>query len=304
MGSPTFMIIGAAKCGTTSIFNYLAQHPDIYGAPGKEPNYFALAGRSLPLPGPGSDAFRMHHLYQTTVTDWDAYRRMFDGSERHVAAGEASVRYLFCPAAPERIHKALPQTRLIAILRDPAARIFSHYNMNVQLGLEPLPIHAALRAEARRTAAGWGWDWRYTAVSRYAEQLDRYYALFPRDQIAVYFYEDFARRPRETLAAMFRHIGVSDDFAADMSERGMVPYRPRIAALNHWLLAPDGLRRRLTAGRKGRLTGPIIERLRNWNMAPAPKLDPALRAELTLAMAGETSRTAVTTGLTPPWGAS
>lgn len=303
MGMPTFMIIGAAKCGTTSIFSYLAQHPDVYGAPGKEPNYFALTGRSLPLPGPGSEAYRMHRLYQTTVTDWDAYRRLFDGSERHRAAGEASVRYLFCPGAPARIREALPQTRLIAILRDPAARIFSHYNMNVQLGLEPLSIHAALEAEARRTAEGWGWDWRYVAVSRYAEQLDRYYALFPREQIAVFFYEDFTRRPHETLAAMFRHIGVRDDFAPDMSERGMVPYRPRIAALNRWLFTPDGWRRRLTSGRKGQLTGSVIERLRRWNMAPAPKLDQALRAELAQAVVGEASRTAATTGLTPPWDA-
>jgi len=173
MTLPTFMIIGAAKSGTTSLMRYLAQHPDVFVPTAKEPNYFMLSGQQDNPVGPAPAHILRHMIYNWSYADLDRYTGLFDDAGAAKAVGEGSVRYLYSPLAPTRIRDMLPDTRLVVILRDPVARLYSHYNMNRQIQLEPLDLHDALAAEDERVAEGWGWDWHYRRVSQYGAQLQR-----------------------------------------------------------------------------------------------------------------------------------
>jgi hypothetical protein len=277
---PNFLIIGAAKSGTTSLASYLGQHPEVFISPWKEPNYFALAGRQLPLPGPVPPKVMYDLHYFHSVTEFGAYHELFRGAKDETAVGEASVRYLYYPESAPRIKATLPGVRLVAILREPVSRLYSHYCMNRQHQLEPLSLPDALAAEPARIAAGWGWDWHYVAVSSYAAQVRRYFELFDRDQIRIYLHDDFVARPLETFQDICRHLGINDRFVPDMSERGKVAQQPRLPALDRWLHWPSRTRRVIEKALPRRLWRPAFRQLRQWNSRPAPRLDPAWRAEL------------------------
>lgn len=298
---PNFLIIGAAKSGTTSLASYLAQHPEVFFSPWKEPNYFALAGRKLPPPGPVPPDVMYRLLYFHSVTTLPDYERLFAGAGDQPAVGEASVRYLYSPEAPARIHELLPGVRMIAVLRDPVSRLFSHYCMNLQHQLEPLELRDALAQEENRRAAGWGWDWHYVNVGRYAAQVRRYFERFGREQVKVILYDDFVARPLEVFRDVCRHIGIADTFTPDMSERGKVAHRPRSLRLDRWLHWPSPTRRCIERAFPRRLWRPAFARLGRWNSLPPPKLDAGLRAELSSLFRDDIAELEDLLGRSIPW---
>ena len=279
MNLPSFLIIGAAKSGTTSLAEYLDQHPEVFFCPTKEPNYFAFAGETLPPPGPVSPEVLYELFYRYSVTDYGEYLSLFESVGQQKAIGEASVRYLYYEEAPRRIKEKIPDVRLIVILREPVSRLYSHYCMNVQYQLEPLSLPEAMAAEKARRDANWGWDWHYANVSLYFKQIKRYLDLFGRDQVKVFLYDDFVDKPLAVYQEICRHIGVSDRFVPDMSRRGMVSYRPKNFTLDRWLHWPNRART-LLRHYFPRITGSAISRLGRWNSGPVPRLDAVLRKEL------------------------
>lgn len=277
---PNFFIIGAAKSGTSSLADYLGQHPDVFMPALKEPNYFAFEG-SLQIPkGPAPARVLEELLYNWSAVGEDEYQRLFEDVTHQRAVGEASVRYLYFERAPGNIKAQVPHARLVAVLRDPVGRLNSHYNMNRQKQLEPLGLLEALDAEPHRIADGWGWDWHYAAMSTYVPQLQRYYALFGRDALAVYLYDDFVAEPVETIRSICRHIGVSDDFVPNMERRGKVAFQPRSRLLDRCLNWPGPVKDQLS--RVGLPVRAVATRATKLNYRPAPKLDLRLRRELGL----------------------
>jgi hypothetical protein len=300
MPRPTFLIVGAAKSGTTSLAAYLAQHPDVFFSRPKEPNYFALAGSDGPPVGPAPQRVLEGALYNWSRTDWPSYLALFEGAEGKRAVGEASVRYLYFEDAPQRIRETLPEVRLIALLRDPVSRLYSHYNMNRQILLEPLELAEAVAAEPERIAAGWGWDWHYVQAGLYARQLRRYFDLFDREQIAIFLYDDFQLDPLGVYRAACRHIGTDDGFVPDMSERSKSGSRPKNAALARWLWWPSRTRSLLIRHARP-VAAPLIGRLRDWNAAPIPKMDPAARRALIPRFRDDLKELALLLGREIPW---
>jgi hypothetical protein len=134
--------------------------------------------------------------------------------------GEASPGYLFHPLAPERVKATVPEARLLVLLRDPVERALSHYHHEVALGREPLSFEDAVAAEPERTSGeeerlvrepgyfshAW-WDHAYLARGRYAEQLERWLAVFPRAQLLVLATDELANAPAETYARVLRFLG-------------------------------------------------------------------------------------------------
>src|SRR5688572_7713518 len=123
MVMPNFLIIGAAKAGTTSLYSYLNQHPQIFMSPVKEPNFFALEGEKLNFRGPGDAQV----INRYSITQLESYRAHFKGITQETCIGEASTLYLDHPKAVERIQHYTPKARLITILRDPVERAFSNF---------------------------------------------------------------------------------------------------------------------------------------------------------------------------------
>jgi hypothetical protein len=194
---PTFLIIGAQKAGTTALYSYLRRHPDITGPPWKEVSFFD------------------RHYRRGEA--W--YRGNFP-LRRGEHVGEASPSYLFHPLGPQRVAALLPDVRLIALVRNPADRAFSHYQHEVALGREPLSFEDALEAEEERTrgevermladpgyfSRAW-WDFTYLARGRYADQLERWLAVFPRDRLLVLSSEELAARTGPTYARVLEFLG-------------------------------------------------------------------------------------------------
>ena len=152
MTMPNFLIIGAAKSATTSLYEYLNQHPDIFMSRNKEPRFFALVDH------PNRDRWLGRDLdddpvWKGSIVNIDDYRALFDEVDGQVAIGEASPLYLaWSSHAAPAIQRHIPDAKLIACLRDPAERAFSHYCHNLLYGSEHRGPGSRMRSIARR---GW-----------------------------------------------------------------------------------------------------------------------------------------------------
>lgn len=180
---PNFLIIGAAKSGTTSLYHYLKQHPEIYLSPVKEPKFFCFYQEKLDWQGPGDQKAILNY-----VTDIDQYFSLFEGVRNETAIGEATPWYIYSESAVKKIKAFIPDAKLIAILRDPAERAYSHFLHLLREGREPLAdFQDALDAEEERTRRNWGWTWQYKSRGLYYSQLKKYFDTFP-NKIYVYIY--------------------------------------------------------------------------------------------------------------------
>ena len=213
MTLPNFLIIGSAKAGTTSLYVYLMQHPEIYMSPVKETHFFSFDNESKMTKGPGDPIYK-------AITDVNDYQALFNDVRDEKAIGEASTSYLYRPEAPGRIHEMLPDVKLIAILRNPVDRAFSAYMHVVRDERETAEnFEKALALEENRKAANWDPIWHFTSVGHYYEQLERYFKVFKRDQIKIYLYEDLNLNKDNLLKDIFNFLGVNPDFSPESSVR-------------------------------------------------------------------------------------
>ena len=250
---PNFLIIGAAKSGTTSLYHYLKQHPQIYMSPIKEPRFFAFDGMKVDFCGP-----RDENLNRGTITEIEAYRALFQAVSNELAIGEASPTYIYNSRAPGRIKHYIPNVKLIAILRNPAERAYSSFTGLIRDGREPLTDFAeALRQEETRASNNWSFFWHYKKRGFYYIQLKRYFDLFNREQIKIYLYEDFRDNSLGILKDIFRFLDVDDTFVPDVSLKHNVSGIPRNRAIHIFLAKPNSI--------KSILERIIPERLR-WRM--------------------------------------
>ncbi len=205
MLGPQFLIIGAARSGTTALYQYLAEHPGLFLTEPKEPHYFALAGTTPAFTGPGD----RQTINRLAVPDREAYLRLYRQARPDQVRGEASVSTMYYPEAVTRVREMVPDARLVCMLRDPVDRAFSAYGFMRTRGWEPCAtFEEALADEPRRIEAGWHHIWHYTAMSRYGEQLRHVLEVFPREQVLVLRHEDMTADPDAVLERVYDHLGV------------------------------------------------------------------------------------------------
>ena len=232
MTLPNFLIIGAAKSGTSSLYRYLIQHPQVFGSLAKEPSFFAFEGERPEFTGPGDQI-----LNQAVVTKRKDYEALFESVSDETAVGEASVVYLYSEKAPERIKHYLPDAKLIAILRDPVERAISSFSHLLRDGFEPISdFSQALAAEEERIRLNWQHLWHYKRMGFYHKQLSRYFDLFRSEQFAIFTYEEFSADPRAVLKQIFQFLDVDDFFVPDISYRYNISGSPRSKWLHSLLM--------------------------------------------------------------------
>ena len=181
---PNFLVIGAMKAGTGSLALYLRSHPDIYMPARKELWFF-------------NDP-------SNPIKDLDWYRRQFADAGGERAVGEATPTYAAYPlwqGVSERVAKVLPEARLIYLIREPVARIRSHYVMMLRSGRQVLPLDEAIER-----------DPRFIQQSQYAMQIERYLRFFPRESILLILSEDLRTKRKETMARIFSFLEVDPDW--------------------------------------------------------------------------------------------
>lgn len=243
--TPNFFVIGVAKGGTTSLYHYLSQHPQVYLSPVKETNHFAMAD---------IDERHLHPVYKNDVA-LDVERYLLDGMKypvhiahinkaRHYEAlfsrangqkaiGEISNSYIICPSAVAAIAQKYPEAKLLVMLRNPVKRAWSHFIMNIREAkntsrdfvTEVMQDHQAIRR-------GWGVNHQYLALGSYFTQMSRVLNHFPPAQVKWLLYEDFLQQPQEVLNDMLDFLGVDPAFDFSLEHKANEAAVPVSVSLN------------------------------------------------------------------------
>jgi hypothetical protein len=222
---PNFLVIGAMKAGTTSLYHYLRVHPQVFMSPIKELDFFVEEGnwrRGL---------------------DW--YQKQFRGADPEaLAVGEASTGYSKYPSVrgvPERVKTHLPDTRLIYLVRNPIDRIRSHYQHRVSVGTERAPVEQAIFGKPF-----------YLDCSRYALQVEQYFQYFPRERILLIESDELRHSRQSTMSRVYAFLGVDTGYVPEalnhefLRTSGRLTFSPSIGRLRH------ALKRHFPATKRGK----------------------------------------------------
>lgn len=207
---PDFLIIGAGKSGTTSLDYYLQSHPEVYMCPVKEPNFFALEGEAMV--DEKDDPERLYH-YPWSVTALDKYQALFEEAPAGAIKGDVSPMYMYGTKAPANIKRYIPDVKLIAILRQPAERLYSRY---LHLAREDALPTSGFSDCLDRSSIWWR---RNDLVQEgfYYTHLSRYFEMFPAEQIKVFLYDDIREDLQKSMHDLFDFLGVDQDVELDYS---------------------------------------------------------------------------------------
>jgi hypothetical protein len=202
---PNFLIVGAAKSGTTSLYEYLRQHPDVFMPKWKELSFFI-----------GDHYGPLHKVKKP-----EYYKKVFDKVKNELAIGEASTSYLYDESAPKKIKEVLGLTKIIIILRNPVEMSYSLYNHQVRKEGETLKtFEEALEAEEdrlrdlafRKKCYGWHANYYYYHRGLYYEQVKRYLDTFPKQNVLILLFEELAEDAVQVTQRVFKFLGVNDSF--------------------------------------------------------------------------------------------
>lgn len=223
---PNFVILGVQKGGTTSLYRYICEHPQVEPALHKEVQYYTKHYDK------GETWYRSNFPYQSQL------------KARHAITGEATPYYIFHPHVLRRIQVTTPQAKLIVVLRNPIERAISHYHFEVRLGHEDLPLEEAFHREETRIGAEYqrmlddetfvGFAYQHFSYKRrgiYFDQIKPYYDAFGAGQIMVVHSEDLFNGSARTIADVYAFLGVDPAFVpANLAARNAGRYSVDISA--------------------------------------------------------------------------
>jgi hypothetical protein len=240
---PNFFIAGAPKSGTTSLYHYLGQHPEIYMSPIKEPNYFAseirlgefsehlrpraeqdLAPLRAYLNGPMREK-----RFGSLISEWPDYLRLFRKVQAQKAIGEASVCYLWSETAAANIRRSIPNARIILVLRNPVEIVFSMYLHTLRSGAIQGTFREAIERGLKQRGGRIDIWHPFLDMGLYCEQVKRYLETFPKEQLRIYWYEEYQAKPARMMADILRFLEVDRTFRPDMSKRYLESGLPDVA---------------------------------------------------------------------------
>ncbi|MEZ5014533.1 MAG: sulfotransferase [Chitinophagales bacterium] len=250
---PNFIVVGANKGGTTSLYHYLKQHPQVYLSPIKEPHYFSMDIDVAQF----SKAFAHNKLQDISgyvrgdmqqeyhaafVRNWEDYTLLYKKVQDEKAIGELSTSYLYSEVAAQEIYAALGKIRIIICLRNPIQRAFSHYRMNLWTGNNNIfDFYTALLEDYNHVPKVWGNAHLYTEIGMYYRQVKRYLDIFGRENVLIIFAEDLQKNSSKTVQELYSFIGVDAAFVPDTSKRYNEVYTPKFKNLT-WFLNKSGIR--------------------------------------------------------------
>ncbi len=227
MKKTNFFIVGAAKAGTTSIFNLLKQHPEVFMSPIKEPYFFC---KDIVL-----NDFRysyrekqkididtylttkpLKEIHSANLSDKSEslYNQLFSEATNENILGEGSVGYLYSKVAAEEIFKYNPKSKILIMLREPVERTISHYLMDFTTH-NSFDAYEVIKKDFSLTKKGWGISNLYIELSLYYEQIKRYFEVFPKEQILVLSINDLKRNAEMTLKKVFNFLEIDDSVSIE-----------------------------------------------------------------------------------------
>ncbi|NKN33384.1 sulfotransferase family protein [Marichromatium bheemlicum] len=280
-----FLIIGAQKSATTSLARYLDEHPEIFVPGGKELEFF-------------SDPQRYRRGY-----GW-MYQTFFAAAAAPCIKGEASTHYMMYPQTSRRIRDTLPQVRLIAILRNPIDRAYSHYRMSCMRGRESRDFASAVAADIADRSDTVDENHNYVRFGEYARILGGYLEDFPSEQIRVVFTEELERDPAAVLQGLYAFVGADTGFVPpNLEQRYNVTGDKILPGLDRWARSLLRRLRRLRVISQARFSQLIFWTHTELNIRPvaADALSPEVRAVLAEHFAADVAWLRRRFGVNPPW---
>lgn len=216
---PDIFLVGAPKCGTTSIYNYFAQHPSIFVPELKEPHYFAMP-----------EVGRTYYPVEL-IQDESKYLSLFRNKREEQLSVDCSPSYLQFPETPKRIHAANSEAKIVAVLRNPTQRAISHYLMDQRFGLQPHKLMECIQDSTSHPIS----YREYVKNGFYAEQITRYWDTFSPDQVMIIFFEDLNSDTETTVKGIFNFLGVRQDVDINYNIRANVGRQYRSSLLKRFI---------------------------------------------------------------------
>lgn len=291
------MVIGAPKSGTTSLFYYLHQHPDIYLPTKKELHYFSYPFIEQQVKGPGDVV-----ILPGLCANLDSYLVHYQDVKNQQRIGEVSPSYLYYDESRHQIKAELgAETKIIAILRDPVQKAYSQYMHLVRDQRETESFTRGLELEPQRAAAGWSDLWLYASSSLYSKHLEKYFETFGRKQILVLIFEDFMLDPPAAMKIIFNFLELDSGVFIDTEQiynrtgesksKGVSKFLNRPSSVKSFLkkLVPDKLRLQLR------------ERIMRWNTGKKPTIEPAAETFLKQYFQKDVQNLSQLLGRSLPW---
>ena len=242
---PDFFIVGAAKAGTTSLYQYLKQHPEIYLPPIKEVNFFCSDiqpknfrpdyARSVQV---DLDAYinggMKEELFHGFIQNWEQYKKIFAPASGKKAIGELSNTYLYSETAAKNIYDKFPDAKIIMVLRNPIDRAYSHYQMDFRNGLVTEDFITAFNNDRHKIPKGWGISNLYYELGLYFTQVKRFTELFPPQQMKIFLYDEMVADEKLFYKNICEFLKVDSNYSFNLNKKynqGGMPSN----ALTRWL---------------------------------------------------------------------
>lgn len=210
---PNFLIAGVARCGTTSLYHYLRQHPQIGLPTIKEPKYFSSLSLVLPQNGIGDET-----VFSKIVSNEKQYDQLFLPLKNYDCIGEASSDYFYYnQSVIPKVKEKLGDVKIIICLRNPVDRSYSAYSNLIRDSRETLSFAEALEEEDNRVANNWDWMWHYKNGSLYSEALEYFQNEF--SNVHIVLFEDLESHPKKVLRDIFKFLNVNENIDVDVNTR-------------------------------------------------------------------------------------
>ncbi len=240
---PNFFIVGAPRTGTTSLYFYLKSHPQVYMSPIKEPNFFAKdlklsdfrGGYKEPLMFNLNKYFSkkvLDFVHLAYITDIEMYLKLYKDVKNEIAIGEASTSYLYSKVAAKEIYKFNNDAKIIILLRNPVERAFSHYLMNLQIGLtDNFNFLSDFYQDLKVNKKGWGISHLYFELGLYYEMVNRYLEIFPKENVKIIIFEEFKKKPKKVFWEILKFLNLRKDYNVDLTKKyniSNIPKNPKL----------------------------------------------------------------------------
>jgi len=214
---PNFFIVGAPKAGTSSLYHYLNEHPEIYMCPEKEPNFFSC------------QEIKAQKLYyrKENIGSLKEYQALFRGVGDEKAIGEASVSYLFYPEVPQKIKNAVSDAKIIIILRNPVKRAFSHYLMDFRLGYTRLSFEDIIFDKKKHPLH----YQQYLELGLYSNQVQRYLSTFRENDVKIVIFEQFVQDQKNEMFSLLQFLNVNSMYSHQLLKK----YNPSVVPKNGYI---------------------------------------------------------------------
>ena len=252
-----FIIIGVAKSGTTALYQYLSEHPDIFMSHLKETNFFAYSA--------GDKQQNINNEFN--IKNWEQYCALFDDATDGQLTGEASPLYFESNIAPKNIKSTLPEVKLILSLRNPVDRAFSGYLMHLRNGRAKTDINNAFTIDKHYVQAGF-----------YADRIANYLVHFPRDQIKIVLFYDLVKSPISVCSEIFSFLGVDKSFVPNIGVKHNEGSYPISSVMNY--IINLGARFKILRRILPRFLLVTVKSLKEKNLGPKPEISVKVKDRL------------------------